>query len=141
MPELLASPSDRDRPRERLWSLGPAALTTAELLAILIGTGVEGRGVLEVASRLLERGDGSLRRLAQRPRSELLRADGIGPTKAARLLAAFELGGRLAPPRIGSRRRGMPSRPDASFGGRMPRQPTSRLCCGASSMRSGDRLT
>jgi DNA repair protein RadC len=84
-----------DRPRERLWALGPGALTTAELLAILIGTGKGGRGVLEVAARLLELSDGSLRRLAQRPRSELLRAEGIGPTKAGRLAAAFELGARL----------------------------------------------
>jgi DNA repair protein RadC len=88
--------SETDRPRERLWSLGTTALTTAELLAILIGTGVEGRGVLDVATRLLDRSGGSLRRLAQRPRAELLRAEGIGPTKAARLLAAFELGSRLA---------------------------------------------
>jgi DNA repair protein RadC len=96
MPAPLASPSDIDRPRERLWSLGPAALTTVELLAVLIGTGTEGRGVAEVAGRLLERSDGSLRRLAQRPRAELLRAEGIGPGKAARLVAAFEIGARLA---------------------------------------------
>jgi DNA repair protein RadC len=85
-----------DRPRERLWSLGPAALTTAELLAILLGTGSGGSSVLEVAGRLLDVAEGSLRRLAQRPSAELLRAHGIGPTKAARLIAAFELGARLA---------------------------------------------
>ncbi len=96
MPDPLPTIPDTDRPRERLWSLGPDALTTLELLAILIGTGTEGRGVLEVARRLLHRADGSLRRLTQRPRAELLRADGIGPTKAARLLAAFELAARLA---------------------------------------------
>ncbi len=84
-----------DRPRERLWSLGAAALTTAELLAILIGTGRGGRDVLEVAGWLLGVAEGSLRRLAQRPAAELLRAPGIGPTKAARLLAAFELGARI----------------------------------------------
>jgi DNA repair protein RadC len=85
-----------DRPRERLWALGPAALTTAELLAILLGTGGGGSNVLEVARGLLDLGEGSLRRLARRPRVELLGAHGIGPTKAARLLAAFELGIRLA---------------------------------------------
>lgn len=85
-----------ERPRERLWSLGPAALTSGELLAVLMGTGQGGRGVLEVAGRLLELSEGSLRRLAQRPRAELLRAGGIGPAKAARLLAAFELGARTA---------------------------------------------
>ncbi|HKH83527.1 MAG TPA: DNA repair protein RadC [Gemmatimonadales bacterium] len=85
-----------DRPRERLWSLGPAALTTAELLAILLGTGGGGQDVLELACRLLEVSEGSLRRLAQRPRGELLQSRGIGPTKAGRLLAALELGSRSA---------------------------------------------
>jgi len=85
-----------DLPRERLWSVGAPALTTAELVAILLGTGSRGRHVLDTAARLLELGDGSLRRLAARPASELLRAAGVGPTKAARLLAAFELGHRLA---------------------------------------------
>jgi DNA repair protein RadC len=96
MPLSLPAVPDADRPRERLWSLGPAALTTAELLAILLGTGAGGSDVLEVAGQLLNVADGSLRRLARRPRAELLRAHGIGPTKAARLLAAFELGARLA---------------------------------------------
>jgi DNA repair protein RadC len=85
-----------DRPRERLWTLGPAALTTAELLAIVLGTGGPGNDVLAVAQRLLVISDGSLRRLAQRPSAELLRSPGIGPTKAGRLIAAFELGARAA---------------------------------------------
>jgi DNA repair protein RadC len=71
-------------------------LTTAELLAIVLGTGGAGQDVLEMAARLLELGEGSLRRLARRPNAELLRAPGMGPTKAARLLAAFELGSRAA---------------------------------------------
>ena len=87
---------DTDRPRERLWALGASALTTAELLAILIGTGGRGQDVLALAAGLLERSEGSLRRLAQRPIAELLRSPGIGPTKAGRLLAAFELGSRTA---------------------------------------------
>jgi DNA repair protein RadC len=95
VPGPLSALPNPDRPRERLWALGAPALTTAELLAILIGTGNEGRSVLDVALGLLEVSDGSLRRLAQRPRAELLRAAGIGPTKAARLLAAIELGARL----------------------------------------------
>jgi DNA repair protein RadC len=85
-----------DRPRERLWTLGPAALTAAELLAILIGTGAAREDVLALASRLLSAGEGSLRRLAARPAAELLRLPGLGHTKVARLLAAFELGSRLA---------------------------------------------
>jgi DNA repair protein RadC len=88
--------ADADRPRERLWSLGPAALTTAELLAIVLGTGGGGQDVLGLAARLLEVSEGSLRRLAQRPGAELLRSPGIGPSKAGRLIAAFELGARTA---------------------------------------------
>ena len=96
MPGVLSIVPDTERPRERLWSLGAGALTTVELLALLLGTGGEGRSVLELAAGLLDSNDGSLRRLAQRPRAELLRTTGIGPTKAARLLAAIELGGRVA---------------------------------------------
>lgn len=84
-----------DRPRERLWRLGPGALTAAELLAILLGTGSGGRSALDGAMRLLAEADGSLRRLAARPQSELLQRHGVGPAKAARLVAAFELGARL----------------------------------------------
>jgi DNA repair protein RadC len=87
---------DAERPRERLWSLGAAALTTAELLAVVLSTGGGGHDVMEVAGRLLEMTDGSLRRLACRPAAELLRSPGIGPTKAGRLIAAFELGARTA---------------------------------------------
>jgi DNA repair protein RadC len=96
VPGSISALSDTDRPRERLWSLGPAVLTATELLAVIVGTGRGGRSALDVAATLLEVSDGSLRRLARRPRAELLQAEGIGPTKAARLLAAFELGSRLA---------------------------------------------
>jgi DNA repair protein RadC len=85
-----------ERPRERLWALGASALTSSELLAIVFGTGQNGRSSLDMAAALIETSEGSLRRLAQRPPAELLRVPGVGPTKAARLLAAFELGVRLA---------------------------------------------
>ena len=80
-----------DRPRERLWALGPAALTTAELVAILIGTGGAATSVLEVSGRLLEVGEGSLRRLATRPRGELLQTPGVGPTKEERENGFYDL--------------------------------------------------
>jgi DNA repair protein RadC len=83
-------------PRERLWAQGAAALTAPELLAILLGTGGRGRSSLELAGSLLEPAEGSLRRLAARPAGELLRMPGVGPAKGARLLAALELGARLA---------------------------------------------
>lgn len=85
-----------DRPRERLWALGPDSLTPAELLAILLETGGGGLAVQELATALLGDAGGSLRSLAARPRAELLRTAGIGPAKAARLAAAFELAARLA---------------------------------------------
>jgi DNA repair protein RadC len=93
---VIAALPHAERPRERLWALGPAALTSVELLAILLGTGTGGRTALDLAALLLEVGDGSLRRVARRPRAELLRTEGIGPGKGARLLAAFEIGARLA---------------------------------------------
>jgi len=85
-----------DLPRERLWSVGPAVLLTEELVALVLGTGRPGEDVLEVARALLEAGAGSLRRLAARPPGELQRVGGVGPAKAARLMAALELGSRLA---------------------------------------------
>src|SRR5918996_122692 len=93
---VMAALPHTERPRERLWSLGPAALTSVELLAILLGTGTGRHTTLDIAGRLLEVGGGSLRRVAMRPRAELLQTEGIGPGKGARLLAAFEVGARLA---------------------------------------------
>lgn len=95
-PGTSVDPIDSDRPRERLWRLGSAALTGAELIAILLGTGGAGRDAGVVATELLALGGGSLRRLAARPAAEVLRVPGVGPAKGARLLAALELGGRLA---------------------------------------------
>ena len=84
-----------DLPRERLWTLGPPALTSTELLAIVLGTGRVGQGAQEIAAALLDPAGGSLRTLAARPPAELTRTSGVGPAKAARLLAAFELAARL----------------------------------------------
>jgi DNA repair protein RadC len=93
---VLNTPSSLpDLPRERLWALGASALTSAELLAVLLGTGEPGKGAAAVASHLLEASGGSLRRLAARPPAELLRTGGVGPAKAARLISAFELASRL----------------------------------------------
>ena len=102
MPLRLSEHPERDRPRERLWAIGPAALTGQELLAIVLGTGCAGRDALVVAGALLERVDGSLRRLAARPPAELAGVPGVGRGKAARVTAALELGRRVgveeAPP-------------------------------------------
>src|SRR6059036_3347221 len=91
----LAEHPAHDRPRERLWTVGPGALTGQELLAILLGTGCVGRDALAVAAYVLALADGSLRRLAGRPSAELARVPGVGRTKAARVAAALELGRRV----------------------------------------------
>ena len=96
MPVSLDTLPDADRPRERLWSLGAASLTSVELLAVLLGTGSGHQSALEVASQLLAPMSGSLRRLAARPGAEFKQTPGVGPAKAARLLAAFELAKRIS---------------------------------------------
>lgn len=82
-----------DRPRERLLAVGPEPLSDAELLAVILGTGVRGRNVLSVTRTLLERAGGLQALLAQGPR-EMARAQGLGPARIARLKAALELGRR-----------------------------------------------
>jgi len=96
MTSTVQSLGPRDRPRERLRALGPAALSSAELLAIVLGTGAPAHDVIDVAHALLADAGGSLRRLATRPGAAWQGQAGIGPAKAARLLAAFELGLRAA---------------------------------------------
>jgi len=96
MPLRLSDHLERDRPRERLWELGASALTTQELLAILLGTGIAGRDALTVAGEALGRFEGSVRRLGGRPPAELAGMTGVGRAKAARVLAALELGRRVA---------------------------------------------
>jgi len=88
--------SASDRPRERLEAVGAAALTTRELLALLVGSGLEGRTAVDVAEDLLQRGEGSLRRLAARSVAELRQTRGVGAAVAARVAASLELGRRLA---------------------------------------------
>src|SRR5438132_10987494 len=106
MPLRLAEHPQRDRPRERLWSVGPAALTGQELLAILLGTGYTGRDALAVAGDVLARVDGSLRRLAGRPSAGLAKVPGMGRTEAARVAAALELGRRVGAEADAPRARG-----------------------------------
>lgn len=86
----------RDRPRERLRSLGPAALSSREVLAILVGSGTGSRSAVDVAGELLRRAEGSLRRLGATSVAGLEATPGVGPAVAARVAAALELGRRLA---------------------------------------------
>lgn len=83
-----------ERPRERLAHAGPQALATTELLAIILRTGTPGENVLTLATRLLKQ-YGGLGGLARAEVAQLTAEHGLGPAKAAQLLAALELGRRL----------------------------------------------
>ena len=87
--------STSDRPRERLAAVGPEALSNAELVAILLRSGIVGLNAVELARRLLAEAGGltGLRRMSY---EELRRKRGIGQAKAAQLKAAIEVGRRLA---------------------------------------------
>jgi DNA repair protein RadC len=85
-----------DRPRERLITHPPSALSPRELLAVLLGSGGAGRTALDLASEVLVRYGGSLRRLGAAEPGELATAPGIGPARACALVAAFELGRRAS---------------------------------------------
>ena len=92
---LLIRDMPRDeRPRERLMHSGPEALSTTELLAITLRTGVGGENVVRLAERLLVQFNG-LTGLARASINELCAVHGIGPAKAIDIKAAFEIGRRL----------------------------------------------
>lgn len=79
-----------DRPREKLLNVGPAVLSEAELLAILLGAGVRGRSALDVARDLLAE-FGSLRALLTADRQRVCNTRGLGPARFVVLQAALEL--------------------------------------------------
>jgi DNA repair protein RadC len=83
-----------ERPRERLAARGVAGLSTAELIALVWGSGARGLGAVALAEEALARHDG-LAGLARASDLELLDLPGVGAAKAAQLTAAFELGSRL----------------------------------------------
>jgi DNA repair protein RadC len=82
-----------ERPRERLLRLGAMALSNRELVALLLGTGARGRSALDAAEDLVATGLGTL---ARQSAPELAAGHGVGKAKAARVLAALELGARVA---------------------------------------------
>jgi DNA repair protein RadC len=83
-----------ERPRERLQNYGPGALSTSELLAIILRTGVGGQNVLALATGLLAHFHG-LGGLARASLPELCQQKGLGLAKACQLKAALELGRRM----------------------------------------------
>jgi DNA repair protein RadC len=85
---------ETERPRERLVHYGAGALSSAELLAIILRTGVAGCNVIDLSLRLLTR-YGGLSGLARASVQELCQENGLGIAKAAQLKAALEIGRRL----------------------------------------------
>ncbi len=84
------------RPRERLARLGPERLSHVELLAILLRNGAKGLNVLDLATQIIRHYDNDLGGLARATLEELQVFHGMGEAKAAQILAARELGKRLA---------------------------------------------
>lgn len=86
--------AEEDRPREKLMRLGAEALTNAELLAILIGSGSTKETAVELMKRLLKDCNNNLNTLGKKSIRELCEYNGVGEAKAITILAACELGKR-----------------------------------------------
>ena len=87
--------AENDRPREKAKHQGFDALTTAELMAIIVGSGSRGESVVELCQRILRENEDKLYRVARLTVSDLVKGyRGIGEVKAMEILAALELGRR-----------------------------------------------
>jgi DNA repair protein RadC len=104
------------RPREKLLARGPGALSDAELLAILLRTGIQGKGVLQLADELLQlpaklpvkeglkaQGFGGLAGLLNATAEDLKPVKGLGPAKRAEIVAVLELARRAMAQRLKER--------------------------------------
>jgi DNA repair protein RadC len=90
---LLKDLPQEARPREKLLSRGPAALSDAELLALLLRSGIQGKNVLQLAQELVDR-FGGVAGLLHMPAEALKTVKGLGPAKRAELVAVLELARR-----------------------------------------------
>jgi DNA repair protein RadC len=86
--------AEEDRPREKFMRLGPEALSKAELLAILIGSGSTKESAIDLMKRVLDDCDNNLNTLGKKSVKDLTQYNGMGPAKAISVLAACELGKR-----------------------------------------------
>ncbi len=86
--------AEDDRPREKLLMKGKSALSTAELLAILIGSGNSEKSALQLAQEILDSTGNSLIELSKMSVKELMKYRGMGPAKAVSIIAGLELGKR-----------------------------------------------
>jgi DNA repair protein RadC len=86
--------AEEDRPREKLNAQGRRALSDAELIAILIGSGSRNESAVELSKRILHHYDNDLNKLGKASIAELSKFKGIGEAKAISIIAALELGRR-----------------------------------------------
>jgi len=86
--------AEEDRPREKLSGQGRRALTDAELIAILIGSGNRDESAVELSKRILHHYDNDLNNLGKATIEELCKFRGIGEAKAISIIAALEIGRR-----------------------------------------------
>ena len=86
--------AEDDRPREKLMRLGPEALSNAELMAILIGSGTPEESAVDLMKRVLNDCNNNLNTLGKRSIAQLMEYKGVGPAKAVTIMAACELGKR-----------------------------------------------
>lgn len=86
--------AEEDRPREKMMALGPEALSNAELLAILIGSGSTKESAVDLMKRVLNNCNNNLNTLGKKTIHDLCQYNGIGEAKAITILAACELGKR-----------------------------------------------
>ncbi len=93
-PLKIAQWSPEDRPREKLLIKGTAALSDAELIAILIGSGTANLSAVEVGKKMLAQVHYNLNELARLSVKDLMKMKGIGEAKAITIVAAIELGRR-----------------------------------------------
>ena len=99
--------AEEDRPREKMMRLGAAALSNAELLAILIGSGSQDESAVDLMKRVLADCGNNLNTLGKKTIAELAggRYKGLGPAKAVTILAACELGKRRQQEKAEERKR------------------------------------
>ena len=86
--------NEDDRPREKPWLKGRAALSDAELLALIIGSGTKDETAVALCRRILSAVDNNLNELGKRTAADLCGFKGIGRAKAVAIVAALELGRR-----------------------------------------------
>ncbi|KXG77066.1 RadC family protein [Thermotalea metallivorans] len=93
---LIKEMAESERPREKMIQFGIKALSNAELLAVLIRTGTKETSAIELSQRILSYDQAGIHFLANCTIEELSQMKGIGPAKACQIMAAVELGKRIA---------------------------------------------